>query len=44
MQSDWRIVQRGYDAHINGEAPNKFKDPIEALKTLKVGRLVHTDS
>lgn len=29
-------MKRGYEAHILGEAPNKFKDPLEALKTLKV--------
>ena len=37
MQSDWKIVKRGYDAHILGEADEKFKDPIEGLKKLKVG-------
>ena len=39
MQSDWNIVKRGYEAHILGEAPNRFKDPIEGLKKLKVGAL-----
>lgn len=36
LQSDWKIVKRGYDAHILGEADQKFKDPIEGLKKLKV--------
>ena len=38
VQSDWNIVKRGYDAAILGEAPNKFKDPVEAVKTLRVSR------
>ncbi len=35
MQSDWNVVKRGWEAHVLGEAPNKFKDPVEAIKTLK---------
>lgn len=35
MQSDWNVVKRGWEAHVLGEAPNKFTDPVEALKTLK---------
>lgn len=34
-QSDWRVVQRGYYAHVLGEAPHHFKDPVEAVRTLK---------
>lgn len=36
VQSDWNVVKRGYYAHVLGEADNDFKDPVEALKTLKV--------
>ena len=36
MQSDWNIVKRGYDAHILGEAPNRFTDLLEALRKLRV--------
>ena len=36
LQSDWNIVKRGYDAAVLGEAPHKFKDPVEAIKTLRV--------
>ena len=35
-QSDWNVVKRGYYAHVLGEADNHFKDPVEALKALKV--------
>jgi len=35
-ESDWNIVKRGYEAHILGEAPNTFTDPLEALEKLKV--------
>lgn len=36
VQSDWNVVKRGYYAHVLGEADNKFTDPVQALKTLKV--------
>ena len=36
MQSDWNVVKRGYYAHVLGEAENHYKDPVEALKELKV--------
>ena len=36
VQSDWNVVKRGYYAHVLGEADNKFAEPVEALKTLKV--------
>ena len=29
-------MKRGYYAHVLGEADNHFKDPVEALKVLKV--------
>lgn len=38
-QSDWNVVKRGWDAHVLGEAPNKFKDPVEAVKALRVKSL-----
>ena len=34
-QADWDIVKRGWDAHVLGEAPNKYTDPLEALKDLR---------
>lgn len=36
VQADWNIVKKGWDAHVLGEAPHKFKDPVEAVKTLRV--------
>ena len=35
LQSDWNVVKRGWEAHVLGEAPNRFQDPVEALKALK---------
>lgn len=40
VQSDWRVVQRGYYAHVLGEAPHYFQDPVEAVRTLKKGNTV----
>lgn len=34
-EADWNIVKRGWDAHVLGEAPHKFTDPVEAIKALK---------
>ena len=34
-EADWAMVERGWKAHVLGEAPNKFKCPKEALKELK---------
>lgn len=34
-ESDWNIVERGWKAHVLGEAPNKFKDALTAVKTLR---------
>lgn len=36
LQSDWDIVERGWKAHVLGEAEHTFKDALEAVKTLKV--------
>ena len=36
-EADWPMVERGWKAHVLGEALNKFTDPIEALKKLKEG-------
>lgn len=35
MQNDWDVVKRGWDAQVLGEAPLKFKDPVEAIKKLR---------
>ena len=34
-EADWGMVERGYNAHILGEAEHKFTDATVALKTLK---------
>ena len=34
-EADWAMVERGWKAHVLGEAPNKLKCPKEALKELK---------
>ena len=34
-EADWAMVERGWKAHVLGEAPNKFTDPVEGLKELK---------
>ena len=36
MQADWGIVEKGYKAHVLGEAPHKFKDTKAAVQTLRV--------
>ncbi|KAH9604257.1 hypothetical protein KSS87_008745, partial [Heliosperma pusillum] len=35
VQNDWNVVKRGWDAHVLGEAPYKFKSGLEALKKLR---------
>lgn len=35
MQNDWEVVKRGWDAQVLGEAPNKFKNAVEAIKKLR---------
>jgi hypothetical protein len=39
LQSDWEIVERGWKAHVLGEAEHTFKDALEGVKTLKVPQL-----
>jgi len=34
-QNDWQVVKRGWDAHVLGEAPHKFKNALEAVKKLR---------
>ena len=34
-EADWNIVKRGWEAHVLGEAPNKFTDAGTAVKTLR---------
>ncbi|KAK4429205.1 2,3-bisphosphoglycerate-independent phosphoglycerate mutase [Sesamum alatum] len=34
-ENDWEVVKRGWDAQVLGEAPHKFKDPVEAVKKLR---------
>ncbi|OUS46993.1 metalloenzyme [Ostreococcus tauri] len=34
-EADWAMVERGWRAHVLGDAPNKFTCPKEALKELK---------
>lgn len=37
-EADWAIVEKGYKAHVLGEAPHKFKDAKTAVKTLRAGK------
>ena len=32
------MVERGWHAHVLGEAPHKFTDAVDAVKTLRVRR------
>nr|CAD1828912.1 unnamed protein product [Ananas comosus var. bracteatus] len=34
-ENDWGVVKRGWDAHVLGEAPHKFRSAIEAVKKLR---------
>ena len=36
MQADWKIVERGWHAHVLGEADHKFKSALEGVKKLRV--------
>jgi hypothetical protein len=36
------MVKRGWDAHVLGEAPNKFTSAVEAVKKLRVGGWIAT--
>ena len=38
VQADWKIVERGWHAHVLGEAEHKFKSALEAIKKLRVRR------
>ena len=38
-EADWAMVERGYNAHILGEAEHKFTDARTALKTLKTAEI-----
>ncbi|CAH9072471.1 unnamed protein product [Cuscuta europaea] len=33
--NDWDVVKRGWDAQVLGEAPNKFRNGLEAIKKLR---------
>ena len=34
-EADWKIVERGWKAHVLGEAPHSFKDAKTAVETLR---------
>ena len=34
-EADWKIVERGWKAHVLGEAPHTFKDAKTAVETLR---------
>ncbi|KAE8786192.1 2,3-bisphosphoglycerate-independent phosphoglycerate mutase [Hordeum vulgare] len=34
-ENDWSVVKRGWDAQVLGEAPYKFQNALEAVKTLR---------
>lgn len=34
-ENDWGVVKRGWDAQVLGEAPHKFTNALEAIKTLR---------
>jgi 2,3-bisphosphoglycerate-independent phosphoglycerate mutase len=34
-ENDWDVVKRGWDAQVLGEAPYKFQNAVEAVKTLR---------
>ncbi|KAK9842452.1 hypothetical protein WJX81_000771 [Elliptochloris bilobata] len=36
-EADWSIVERGWHAHVLGEAPHTFTSALEAVKTLREG-------
>ncbi|KAF8364689.1 hypothetical protein HHK36_033369 [Tetracentron sinense] len=35
LQNDWDVVKRGWDAHVLGVAPYKFRSALEAVKKLR---------
>lgn len=34
-EADWGMVERGWKAHVLGEADHKFSNPVEAIKALR---------
>nr|XP_051207511.1 2,3-bisphosphoglycerate-independent phosphoglycerate mutase-like isoform X1 [Lolium perenne] len=34
-ENDWQVVKRGWDAQVLGEAPHKFQNALDAVKTLR---------
>jgi 2,3-bisphosphoglycerate-independent phosphoglycerate mutase len=36
-EADWKIVERGWAAHVRGEAAHTFTDALTAVRTLRVG-------
>ncbi|KAK9811625.1 hypothetical protein WJX72_007216 [[Myrmecia] bisecta] len=34
-EADWAMVQRGWEAHVLGEAPHRFQDAATAVRTLR---------
>ena len=40
LQADWNIVEKGWKAHVLGEAPHKFKDAKTAVTSLRVSNLL----
>eukprot|EP01018_Ginkgo_biloba_P000379 Gb_01537 [translate_table: standard] len=34
-ENDWGVVKRGWDAHVLGEAPHKFRNALQAIKKLR---------
>lgn len=36
-EADWGIVEKGWKAHVLGDAPHKFEDAVTAIKTLRKG-------
>ncbi len=43
-QSDWGIVEKGWKAHVLGEAEHTFKDALEAVTTLRVRLSISSSS
>ena len=43
-QADWSIVERGWHAHVLGEAPHTFTSALEAVKTLRVRHMRDSSS
>ena len=41
LQADWGIVEKGWNAHVLGDAPHKFKDAKTAVTSLRVNETSH---